>query len=678
MGRWRRERRGGWRRAILGVDPFPDIRMWLLVPFLLQAAGTPSSAQAPVSPTTYELLRAEHARGVDMRGADIRAIDAALLSGDSVRQRLAVRAIGRFEQRAFEPKVIPLLTARAASVRREAANALGQMRSPYDLRALLASEKDASVRAAIYETMGRIPTAPGANATAVAAANAATAQRLVDGLRDAEAVVRAGAARGFESLLRRTARTTAPSATVLRAIRDAVRSNSASDTRQLLLLALTAANDRDSATVAVALRDTSAEVRRVAVALGRQWVDDNAPMVRWQALRVAGTCARAAAHVRDSSEHVALLAIDLLGELQCADAVSLAALERESGTGAPWRHHAHAAVSLAKVAPGRAPAVVQRLAVSPTWQARVYAANAAKLLKDSATLRALSLDKEPNVVIAAMTTREQALRALSSNHAGLALAAATQLKGDANLSSALPQLRAAFDRFTAMGRVSLRDPRAALLQRIGEGADGPSTTWLRERLKDPDPAIASAAAQYLSKLTGSTVAPVTTRYAPAAFPSAEQLAGLDGATATMRLRGIGNVELALRFDEAPMAVHTFVTLASAGKFNGLTFHRIVPNFVIQGGSPGADEYDPITDTFMRDEVGMARNARGSFGISTRGRDTGDGQIYVNLVNNFRLDHDYTVFANVTRGLDLLDRVQEGDVIESIVVRRATTLSPRRP
>ena len=191
-------------------------------------------------------------------------------------------------------------------------------------------------------------------------------------------------------------------------------------------------------------------------------------------------------------------------------------------------------------------------------------------------------------------------------------------------------------------------------------------------------AIASAAAQYLTTLTGSAVAPSTTRYEPAAFPTAQQLAGLDGATATMRLRGIGDVELALRFDDAPMAVHTFVTLASAGKFNGLTFHRIVPNFVIQGGSPGADEYDPITDSFMRDEVGLARNARGSFGISTRGRDTGDGQIYVNLVNNFRLDHDYTVFANVTRGLDLIDRVQEGDVIESIVVRRTTTSAPRRP
>jgi cyclophilin family peptidyl-prolyl cis-trans isomerase len=543
---------------------------------------------------------------------------------------------------------------------------------------LLGSERDASVRAVIYETIGRVPKELGVAPDAVAATHAATAQQLADGLREPDAVVRAGAARGLEALFRRTARTHAPSPAVLSVIRDVVRTDPTPDTRQLLLLALTAANDRDAATVTVALRDTSPEVRRVAVALGRVWIEDAAPMVRWQALRVAGTCARAAAHVRDSSEHVALLAIDLLGEQKCTDAEALAALDRESSASAAWRHQAHAAVSLAKVAPGRATAVVSRLATSSTWQARVYAADAAKLLKDSATLRTLVLDREPNVVIAAMSTPEQALRALSSNHAGLVLAAATQLKGYVGLQGARPQLLAAFDRFTAMQRATMRDPRVALLERIADVADATTVTWLRERLRDVDPVIAGNAARALSKLTPEPVKAITQQYAPPAFPSPDQLRGLDGATATMRLRGTGDVEFVLRFDEAPMAVHTFVSLASAGKFNGLTFHRIVPNFVIQGGSPGADEVDPITDAFMRDEVGLARNARGSFGISTRGRDTGDGQIYVNLVNNFRLDHDYTVFADVTRGLDLIDRVQEGDVIESIVVRRSTTSTPRRP
>jgi cyclophilin family peptidyl-prolyl cis-trans isomerase len=136
------------------------------------------------------------------------------------------------------------------------------------------------------------------------------------------------------------------------------------------------------------------------------------------------------------------------------------------------------------------------------------------------------------------------------------------------------------------------------------------------------------------------------------------------------IRGRGRIELALLPDVAPAAVHTFSTLATAGRYNGTTWHRIVPNFVVQGGSPGADEYDPTTPYFMRDEVG-ARNVRGTFGISTRGRDTGDGQLYINLVNNQRLDHDYTVFATTVRGLDVLDAIQEGDVIESVTIRRAT-------
>ena len=160
------------------------------------------------------------------------------------------------------------------------------------------------------------------------------------------------------------------------------------------------------------------------------------------------------------------------------------------------------------------------------------------------------------------------------------------------------------------------------------------------------------------------------------LPSDSLLRALAGATARIRVRGLGVITLELLPDEAPLAVATFVQLAESGKFTGLTFHRIVPNFVIQGGSPGADEYDGVSAGFMRDEVGLARNARGSLGISTRGRDTGDGQIYVNLVDNFRLDHDYTVFARVTSGIELIDRVQEGDGMQSVEIVRKKGPAPR--
>jgi len=66
---------------------------------------------------------------------------------------------------------------------------------------------------------------------------------------------------------------------------------------------------------------------------------------------------------------------------------------------------------------------------------------------------------------------------------------------------------------------------------------------------------------------------------------------------------------------------------------------------------------------MRDEVG-GRNVRGSVGLSTRGRNTGDAQFYINLVDNNRLDYEYTVFATIA-DMAAVDKIQEGDIIRSI-------------
>jgi cyclophilin family peptidyl-prolyl cis-trans isomerase len=68
---------------------------------------------------------------------------------------------------------------------------------------------------------------------------------------------------------------------------------------------------------------------------------------------------------------------------------------------------------------------------------------------------------------------------------------------------------------------------------------------------------------------------------------------------------------------------------------------------------------------MRDEIGPEAHLRGAASISTRGRDTGDAQIWFDLVDNPRLDHDYTVFGRVAAGADVLDRILECDVIERV-------------
>jgi len=136
---------------------------------------------------------------------------------------------------------------------------------------------------------------------------------------------------------------------------------------------------------------------------------------------------------------------------------------------------------------------------------------------------------------------------------------------------------------------------------------------------------------------------------------------------TVVLSYAGKFVLDMDWPAAPMTVDRFLKLATKDHYyDGLTFHRVVPNFVIQGGSPGANEYAGHKE-FMRDEIFPQRShVRGTVGLSTRGRNTGDAQFFVNLVDNPRLDLDYTIFATV-RDADMtaIDKIEEGAEIRTI-------------
>jgi cyclophilin family peptidyl-prolyl cis-trans isomerase/HEAT repeat protein len=614
----------------------------------------PLAAQdVPTQPAERAILEAEQARE-----AGVPVLLAAAKS--RVRsQMLAARALGRLENPAYRDALIALLDSPDAQVRRAAAGALAQMRTPFEWSAVLKTERDASVRAAIFEAIGRAKPA-GDDAESL----------LVAGLKDVDPQARAGAARGLESLFRLNSKPPRqPAAATLVALHKAFAANPEpdgdSEFRELLLLTMHATGDHDSVTLTSALADPNAEVRRLAVIETHTWTQDSSPIVRYEALRAAPSCDRAAAAVDDANDHVALAAADLLGSLKC----NAALLTPLIASGRPWRIRAHALVALAAVDPARARDGIAGMVASPTWQVRVYVARAARIVNDSTVLATLARDANPNVAIAAMTTPDDATRALSSEHSGLVRAGANQLKNTTDLRDRLPMLVAAFNRLTAGGAMTVRDPRLALLTRIGEIEDRSTDGLLRQALRDRDPVIAALAARILTSRTGAAVAPETTWLPVPMVPPDEYIRGLAGARARISMRGLGTITVDLLRDEAPVTVATFAQLAEAGQYNGLTFHRIVPNFVIQGGSPGADEYDGLAREFMRDEVGFARNARGSIGISTRGRDTGDAQIYFNLIDNFRLDRDYTVFAKIRDGITVMDRVQEGDVIDHVEIIR---------
>jgi cyclophilin family peptidyl-prolyl cis-trans isomerase len=119
---------------------------------------------------------------------------------------------------------------------------------------------------------------------------------------------------------------------------------------------------------------------------------------------------------------------------------------------------------------------------------------------------------------------------------------------------------------------------------------------------------------------------------------------------------------------APMMATRFLRLVNRNYFDGLTFHRVVPNFVVQGGSPGANEY--VGDAlYVKDEISSRTHARGTVGLSTRGRDTGDAQFFINLVDNPRLDFEYTVFGHAVEITMPIDEIMEGDRIANITFRK---------
>jgi cyclophilin family peptidyl-prolyl cis-trans isomerase len=128
------------------------------------------------------------------------------------------------------------------------------------------------------------------------------------------------------------------------------------------------------------------------------------------------------------------------------------------------------------------------------------------------------------------------------------------------------------------------------------------------------------------------------------------------------------VTLRLLSHVAPVTVGRFAELVRLGYYNGLTFHQVIPNFIVQGGSPGANDYMGTT-RYLRDEVGpQAAHVRGAVGMLTRGRDRGNGQIFIDLIDLPRFDRQYTVFAYVTQGMALVDNMLTGTKILSVSLK----------
>jgi cyclophilin family peptidyl-prolyl cis-trans isomerase/HEAT repeat protein len=128
----------------------------------------------------------------------------------------------------------------------------------------------------------------------------------------------------------------------------------------------------------------------------------------------------------------------------------------------------------------------------------------------------------------------------------------------------------------------------------------------------------------------------------------------------------GTITLELFPQDAPLTVNNFITLARRGFYNNLTFHRVVPNFVIQGGDPRGDgEGGPGYQ--IRCEINERPYTRGAVGMALSGKDTGGSQFFITHSPQPHLDGGYTVFGQVTSGMEVVDKIVRGDMIKKVVI-----------
>jgi cyclophilin family peptidyl-prolyl cis-trans isomerase len=214
----------------------------------------------------------------------------------------------------------------------------------------------------------------------------------------------------------------------------------------------------------------------------------------------------------------------------------------------------------------------------------------------------------------------------------------------------------------------------ALARQRGEGA----TAALRSALEVSDYLVRRRAADLLRERGGAEerrVETVNTRNRDVDYERALGRVGKSVRAVVHTDKGAFTVELLA--DDAPLTVDNFVQLARRNYFNNVSFHRVVPNFVIQGGDPRGDG-NGGPGYQIRCEINTVPYERGAVGMALSGKDTGGSQWFVTHSPQPHLEGGYTVFGRVVEGLEVVDRIARGDLIRGVVVTETARRAPARP
>lgn len=223
-----------------------------------------------------------------------------------------------------------------------------------------------------------------------------------------------------------------------------------------------------------------------------------------------------------------------------------------------------------------------------------------------------------------------------------------------------PVLAKTLDRLAAPDDL---EAMTALMQAMGEHRDTTTTApALRAVLTNRHPALRRSAAQALTTLTGDSVVPSPTPPGPTPPIRWDSLRALGPHPRLVLDTEKGRVVVELDAEQAPQTVQTIAGFARDGRYDGVPFHRVVANFVVQGGDFAREDGWGGPGFFIRSEFTRISFARGVIGMASAGKDTEGSQFFLTHSMHPRLDGRYTAFGSVVEGMDVVDRLLETDAI----------------
>ena len=230
----------------------------------------------------------------------------------------------------------------------------------------------------------------------------------------------------------------------------------------------------------------------------------------------------------------------------------------------------------------------------------------------------------------------------------------------------------------AMADKELNDAALAILDSLAKQKSAKANDAIKTALNSEDHLVRRKAVALL-KANGAgdfsaQIGTVQTRNTDADYERA--IARIGKQVSTIVTTSKGSFTIRLLPDEATLNVDNFVQLAKRKYFNGITVHRVVPNFVIQDGDPRGDGNGGPSYQ-IRCEINEVPYERGAVGMALSGKDTGGSQWFVTHSPQPHLDGGYTVFGKVVAGMDTVDAIVRGDFIRSIVIREGARRASSR-